>query len=149
MAQTGSETQRHSGHQIVTSISYCCRSILYPKYSYDKSCKHWYSKKDFSEHFETLRTLEVQSFISVPPPARGTYMFSRLLELNTWLQRTCSVKGVNFIDNFNLFWGHRQLFKQTWVKSAKGHNLLLPHHPSEVCSKPLNLNGTHTHLDKV
>ncbi len=37
MAQTGSETQRHSRHQIVTIISYCCGSILYPKYGYDKA----------------------------------------------------------------------------------------------------------------
>uniref|UniRef100_A0A9J8ALC7 SGNH hydrolase-type esterase domain-containing protein n=1 Tax=Cyprinus carpio carpio TaxID=630221 RepID=A0A9J8ALC7_CYPCA len=68
-------------------------------------------KKDFSELFETLRRLKVQSFISGPLPARGTNMFSRLLGLNTWLQRSCNIKGVNFIDNFNLFWGHRQLFK--------------------------------------
>ncbi len=68
-------------------------------------------KQDFSELFETLQRLEVQSFISGPLPARGTNMFSRLLGLNTWLQRTCSTKGVNFIDNFNIFWGHRQLFK--------------------------------------
>ncbi len=24
-----------------TSISYCCRSILYPSYGSDKTCKHW------------------------------------------------------------------------------------------------------------
>uniref|UniRef100_A0A8C2ENE0 OSK domain-containing protein n=1 Tax=Cyprinus carpio TaxID=7962 RepID=A0A8C2ENE0_CYPCA len=232
MAQTGSETQRNMRHQIVTSFSYCCRSILYPRFNYDKACKYWYSttlyhlenrfealmnageespnvikhgsdqpaantatnrrsrsrrqrhsaqsaaeprtlivgdsiirnissrttttcclpqatvsdvnkelqnilmkhktanriiihvgkndirkeqsellKKDFSELFETLRRLKVQSFISGPLPARGTNMFSRLLGLNTWLQRSCNIKGVNFIDNFNLFWGHRQLFK--------------------------------------
>uniref|UniRef100_A0A671QH07 SGNH hydrolase-type esterase domain-containing protein n=1 Tax=Sinocyclocheilus anshuiensis TaxID=1608454 RepID=A0A671QH07_9TELE len=33
-------------------------------------------KKDFSELFETLRRLKVQSFISGPLPARGTNMFS-------------------------------------------------------------------------
>ncbi len=59
-------------------------------------------KQDFSELFETLQRLEVQSFISGPLLARGTNMFSRLLGLNTWLQRTCSTKGVNFIDNFNI-----------------------------------------------
>ncbi len=42
-------------------------------------------KKDFSEVFETLQRLEVQSFISGPLPARGTNMFSWLLGLNTWL----------------------------------------------------------------
>ncbi len=44
-------------------------------------------KQDFSELFETLQRLEVQSFISGPLPARGTNMFSRLLGLNTWLQK--------------------------------------------------------------
>ncbi len=43
-------------------------------------------KQDFSELFETLQRLEVQSFISGPLPARGTNMFSWLLGLNTWLQ---------------------------------------------------------------
>ncbi len=57
-------------------------------------------KQDFSELFETLQRLEVQSFISGPLPAMGTNMFSRLLGLNTWLQRTCSTKGVNFNNHF-------------------------------------------------
>ncbi|KAL0151420.1 hypothetical protein M9458_053206, partial [Cirrhinus mrigala] len=66
-------------------------------------------KKDFSELIETLRRLEVQPFISGPLPARGTNMFSRLLGLNACLQRTCSLKGVNFIDNLNLFLNIRSL----------------------------------------
>uniref|UniRef100_A0A9J7XX31 SGNH hydrolase-type esterase domain-containing protein n=1 Tax=Cyprinus carpio carpio TaxID=630221 RepID=A0A9J7XX31_CYPCA len=49
-------------------------------------------KKDFSELFETLRRLKVQSFISGPLPARGTNMFSRLLGLNTWLQKILQYK---------------------------------------------------------
>ncbi len=44
-------------------------------------------KQDFSELFETLQRLEVQSFISGPLPARGTNMFSRLLGLTTWLKK--------------------------------------------------------------
>ncbi len=63
-------------------------------------------KKDFTKLFETLQRLEVQSFISGPLPAKGTNLFSRLLGLNTWLQRSCGIRGVNFIDNFNIFWGH-------------------------------------------
>ncbi len=105
-------------------------------------------KKDFTELFETFQRLEVQSFISGPLPARGTNMFSRLVGLNTWLQRSCGIKGVNFINNFKIFWGHRQLFKldgltlkQTLCKSVKGQYLLLP--PSSF-SDPLCLNGTHT-----
>ncbi len=108
-------------------------------------------KKDFSELFETLQRLEVQSFISGPLPARGTNMFSRLLGLNTWLQRTCSIKGVNFIDNFNLFWGHRQLFKldglhpnKLGARVLKDNIYFSLHHPSVVCANPLGLNGTQT-----
>ncbi|XP_058628858.1 uncharacterized protein LOC131538768 [Onychostoma macrolepis] len=108
-------------------------------------------KKDFSELFETLQGLEVQSFISGPLPARGTNMFSRLLGLNTSLQRTCSTKGVNFIDNFNLFWGHRQLFKLDGLHSTNlGARVLKDNiyfslrHPSVVCANPLGLKGTHT-----
>ncbi len=101
-------------------------------------------KQDFSELFETLQRLEVQSFISGPLPARGTNMFSRLLGLNTWLQRTCSTKGVNFIDNFNIFWGQRQLFKLDGLHPNKlGARVLKDNfyfslrHPSVVCANPL------------
>ncbi len=101
-------------------------------------------KQDFSELFETLQRLEVQSFISGPLPARGTNMFSRLLGLNTWLQRSCSIKGVNFIDNFNIFWGHRQLFKLDGLHPNKlGARVLKDNfnfslrHPSVVCVNPL------------
>ncbi len=101
-------------------------------------------KQDFSELFETLQRLEVQSFISGPLPARGTNMFSRLLGLNTWLQITCSTKGVNFIDNFNIFWGHRQLFKLDGLHPNKlGARVLKDNfyfslrHPSVVCANPL------------
>ncbi len=41
---------------------------------------------------------------------RGDFGHSIYLA-NTWVQKTCNIKGVNFIDNFNLFWGNRQLFK--------------------------------------
>ncbi len=63
MAQTGSETQRLSRHQIVTSISYCCRSILYPIYGYDKTCKHWYSTTPIhlENRFEALMNVDEES----------------------------------------------------------------------------------------
>ncbi len=101
-------------------------------------------KQDFSELFETLQRLEVQSFISGPLPARGTNKFSRLLGLNTWLQRTCSTKGVNFIDNFNIFWGHRQPFKldglhpnKLCARVLKDNFYFSLRHPSVVCANPL------------
>ncbi len=98
-------------------------------------------KQDFSELFETLQRLEVQSFISGPLPARGTNMFSRLLGLNTWLQRTCSTKGVNFIDNFNIFWGHRQLFKLDGLHPNKlGARVLTFHDISSIVIKDVALS---------
>ncbi|XDV16393.1 hypothetical protein PO909_016130 [Leuciscus waleckii] len=108
-------------------------------------------KKDFNELFETLKRLKVQTFISGPLPARGTNRFSRLLGLNTWLQKTCNIKGVNFIDNFNLFWSQRQLFHQDGRHPNKLGSRVLKekiyfslNHPSAACANPLNLNGTHT-----
>ncbi len=108
-------------------------------------------KKDFTELFETLQRLEVQSFICGPLLARGTNgLFSRLLGLNTWLQRSCGIKGVNFIDNFNIFWGHRQLFKldglhlnKLGVRVLKDNIFFSLHHPSVMFANQLCLNGTH------
>ena len=31
--------------------------------------------------------------------------------LNRWLKATCTAQLVNFIDNFNIFWERRHLFK--------------------------------------
>ncbi len=109
-------------------------------------------KKDFTKLFETLQRLEVQSFISGPLPARGTNMFSRRLRLNTWLQRSCGIKGVNFIKNVYIFWGHRQLFKLDGLhlnrfdaRELKDNIYFSIRHPSVMCANPLCLNGTHTH----
>ncbi len=59
-----------------------------------------------------------------------------------------SQKGVKFIDNFNLFRGHRQLFKLDGLHSnkldAKDNIYFSLRHPSVVCADPLRLNGTHT-----
>ena len=105
-------------------------------------------KKDFNELFETLKRLKVQTFISGPLPARGSNRFSRLLGLNSWLQKTCNIKGVNFIDNFNLFWNQRPLFQQNGhlpnklgSRVLKDNILFSLHHPS---ANPINQNGTHS-----
>ncbi len=59
-----------------------------------------------------------------------------------------SQKGVKFIDNFNLFRGHRQLFKLDGLHSnklgAKDNIYFSLRHPSVVYANPLRLNGTHT-----
>ncbi len=79
-------------------------------------------------------------------------MFSRLLGLNVWLQTTCSIKGVNF----NIFCGHRQRFKLDGLHPNKlGARVLKDNicfslrHPSVVCANPLDLKGTHTHLERI
>ncbi len=98
-------------------------------------------EKDFTELFETLQRLKVQSIINGTLPARATNMFSQLLGLNTWLQISCGNKESTSsttsifsgaIDN-GLNWFKHPL-KQTWCKSVKGQYLLL--HPSsfsDVC----------------
>ncbi len=108
-------------------------------------------KKDFTELFETLQRLEVQSFISGPLPARETNMFSRLFGLNKWLKRSCGIKRVNFFDNFNIFWGHRQRFKldglhpnKLGARVPKENIYFSLRHPLVMCANPLGLNGTHT-----
>ena len=70
-----------------------------------------------------------------------------MLGLNTWLQKTCNIKRVNFI---HLFWSQRQLFKQDGLHPNKlGARVLKDninfflHHPSAVCANPPNLNVTH------
>ncbi len=128
------------------------RVIIYVGKNYIRKEQSEFLKKDFSEVFETLQRLEVQSFISGPLPARGTNMFSWLLGLNTWLQRTCGIKGVNFIDNFNLFWGHRQWFKldglhpnKLGARVIKDNIYFSVHHPSVVCACQSIHSEWHTH----
>ncbi len=45
---------------------------------------------------------------------RGINRFVRLLGLNRWLSRTCPLKGIDYIDNFNLLWGRRRLLGGRW-----------------------------------
>lgn len=69
-------------------------------------------------------------------------MFSRLLSLNMWLSRTCSLKGLNYIDNFNLFWRCREFYfrldgihlSRAGVKALKDNLLFALHHPSSPCT---------------
>uniref|UniRef100_A0A3B1JED7 SGNH hydrolase-type esterase domain-containing protein n=1 Tax=Astyanax mexicanus TaxID=7994 RepID=A0A3B1JED7_ASTMX len=71
-------------------------------------------KRDFNDLFTNIQT-----FISGPLPARGCNMFSRLLALNIWLQKTCRSNGLNFIDNFNLFFGKREFFRRDGLHTNK------------------------------
>ncbi len=78
-------------------------------------------------------------------------MFSRLLGLNTWLQRSCGLKGVINIDNFNIFWGHRQLFKldglhpnKLGARVLKDNIYFSLHHPSLVCANGQSMSDHRT-----
>ncbi|XDV19366.1 hypothetical protein PO909_024850, partial [Leuciscus waleckii] len=107
-------------------------------------------KKDFNELFETLKILKVQTFISGPLPARGTNRFSRLLGVNTWLQKTCNIKGVNFIDNFNLFWSQTLLFHQDGRHPNKLGSRTISTSPSIILLQRVPIHSIwtpHTHLD--
>lgn len=74
-------------------------------------------KKDFYNLLKLLAKLPIQTFISGPIPIlnRGVGSFSRLLSLNTWLTTVCATYGVDFIDNFNLFWLRNGVFKQDGI----------------------------------
>lgn len=71
-------------------------------------------QRDFMELFDSLGKLKIETFISGPLPTvgRGSYEFSRLLGLNTWLSGACKLKGLTFIDHWNIFWRQRDLFKR-------------------------------------
>uniref|UniRef100_A0A7N9AQ54 OSK domain-containing protein n=1 Tax=Mastacembelus armatus TaxID=205130 RepID=A0A7N9AQ54_9TELE len=109
-------------------------------------------KQDFSKLLEKLDKLKIQSFVSGPLPNidRRINKFSRLLALNTWLSKACEIRGVHFIDNFNLFWQRDDLFKGKGPYLSRSgvrrltDNLLhsLRHHtgsgwPSEQLKDPL------------
>uniref|UniRef100_A0A671X1X1 Uncharacterized protein n=1 Tax=Sparus aurata TaxID=8175 RepID=A0A671X1X1_SPAAU len=67
----------------------------------------------FTDLLNKVRSLDTVVFVSGPLPTvrRGDERFSRLLMLNRWLKATCAAQSVNFIDNFNIFWERRHLFK--------------------------------------
>ena len=70
-------------------------------------------KEDFLELINKARCLNIEVFFSGPLPSvrGGDERFSRLLMLNRWLKNECADHSINFIDNFNIFWGRRHLFK--------------------------------------
>uniref|UniRef100_A0A3Q3FN22 Uncharacterized protein n=1 Tax=Labrus bergylta TaxID=56723 RepID=A0A3Q3FN22_9LABR len=70
-------------------------------------------KQDFTGLLRMVSPLDVDMFISspIPPVRRAEERFSRLLALNNWLTTACNAHSVNFINNFNIFWERRHLFK--------------------------------------
>ena len=82
-------------------------------------------------------------FISGPLPTYGLgyKVFSRLLDLNTWLQHTCNILKFGFSDNFNLFWNRRSFYKAGGV------------HPNQLGSRILAAGftapGSHFHTGPI
>uniref|UniRef100_A0A672FPL3 SGNH hydrolase-type esterase domain-containing protein n=1 Tax=Salarias fasciatus TaxID=181472 RepID=A0A672FPL3_SALFA len=92
------------------------------------------TKQDFKDLFNLLESCGRSVFISGPLPTffRGAERFSRLLGLNTWLQRSCTASNFYFIDNFNLFWNRPAFYHQDGL------------HPSTLGSSILAGNIQHT-----
>uniref|UniRef100_A0A8C9ZJ24 SGNH hydrolase-type esterase domain-containing protein n=1 Tax=Sander lucioperca TaxID=283035 RepID=A0A8C9ZJ24_SANLU len=85
------------------------------------------TRRDFTTLIEALKSTGKSVFISGPLPSlgRGSGLFSRLLSLNTWLQLTCSIHRIGFIDNFNLFWERGSLFSRDGIHpNTRGSQML-------------------------
>lgn len=84
-------------------------------------------KNDFLLLFSRVKQSNSNVFISGPTPTcgRGMERFSRLIALNNWLSSVCSSHGVGFIDNFNIFWKRRYLFRRDGLHlNSDGSRLL-------------------------
>lgn len=70
-------------------------------------------KADFVHLFTTLKKSMSHIPMSglIPSYGLGCGRFSHLLALHIWLSSACAAHSVSYIDNFNLFWNHRELFK--------------------------------------
>ncbi|KAJ8349294.1 hypothetical protein SKAU_G00244240 [Synaphobranchus kaupii] len=92
---------------------------------------------------KSLNLPSLKVFISGPLPAIwSSKLFSRGMDLNDWLKRSCSLKGLNYIDNFDLFWQRGHLFAQDGLLNQHGARTLLDHvdhalrHPSSRHTRP-------------
>ena len=62
------------------------------------------TKRDFNLLTDALKSTGKSFFISGPLPSLGRGVGLRRLSSHTWLQFTCSLHNIGFIDSFNLFW---------------------------------------------
>ncbi|KAL7398958.1 hypothetical protein ABVT39_017686 [Epinephelus coioides] len=108
-------------------------------------------KIDFVHLITTLQRAVNHVHISGPIPScgRGCRRFNRLLALHTWLLSACTAHGVNYIDNFNLFWSRRELFRgdgvhPNWLGATmltgnifhSVHHPRVSHHSKQSTSPP-------------
>uniref|UniRef100_A0A8B9H4N3 SGNH hydrolase-type esterase domain-containing protein n=1 Tax=Astyanax mexicanus TaxID=7994 RepID=A0A8B9H4N3_ASTMX len=78
-------------------------------------------------------------FISgpIPPVGRGSGHFSCILNLHTWLQKTCLSYGLAFIDNFNLFWNRPSFYRHDGIHPSRLGSQGLVHN---ICYPVFNLS---------
>lgn len=88
------------------------------------------TKQHFKDLFNYLKACGKSVFISglIPTYQRGSERFSRLLQLNSWLQNLSHDYDFAFIDNFNLFWCRPTFYKMDGL------------HPNSLGSKFLTNN---------
>ena len=72
-------------------------------------------KEGFKKFATAMLSLGVKFMISGPVPLQGlkSEQFSRLLNLNGWLQKWTKKNDLIFVDNFDLFWQKNHLFTLT------------------------------------
>ncbi|XP_030249301.1 uncharacterized protein LOC115567150 [Sparus aurata] len=98
------------------------------------------TKHAFISLLDFLHTCGKSVFISGPIPTfgRGDVRFSRLLMLNTWLKPAYYIRGLNFTDNFNLFWNGPSFFKSDGIHpSTTVSDLIRKSKPSTCQLDPL------------
>uniref|UniRef100_A0A8C5BGS9 SGNH hydrolase-type esterase domain-containing protein n=1 Tax=Gadus morhua TaxID=8049 RepID=A0A8C5BGS9_GADMO len=102
------------------------------------------TKRDFNV-FSFLKRCGKSVFISGPLPtmSQRPERFSRLLNLNIWLQSTCKIHNFTFIDNFNLFWNRTSLYSTDGIHpNTLGSSVLAANIQHAVQSAPHN--GPHS-----
>ena len=84
-------------------------------------------KGDFLKLVDVLQASGLSFFISGPIPRlrSGDEIFSRIASLNTWLHRLCRTHNLNYIDNFNLFWGRIAFYSRDGIHPCPLGNKLL------------------------
>ena len=68
--------------------------------------------KHFEKMYANMKKLNVKLVISgpLPTPAMSMEIFSRIAELNEWLIKWTTEHKIDFVDNFDTFWGQPHLF---------------------------------------
>ena len=86
-------------------------------------------KEGFKLFAANMMNLNKQLIISgpVPSPGMSSEQFSRLLNLNEWLQTWTEENLITFVDHFDLFWGKKHLFKKNCDDINDLGSMLLSH----------------------